>query len=361
MDQSKLPHSPELDMERVQILYANVRTGYIGVSAAIALLFFIANTYASPLAARYWLLGVVIANLPRLWLSLRYGQNKRAGRITEADALKWDRYMALASVIAYAGFVAVIYLPYGNNAVIGTLLCAFVFMLLATGGVLVLSTSYVQVVAFLSLVMFSIIGKFLLLQQPLFYIAVAILCFGYVQLLIHTRRHTRVLIENIALKIENRQSALVDPLTRVGNRRRLALHTEMLFPAAQRSGDPFCLILLDIDFFKRYNDTHGHSAGDELLVKVAEALGQCSRGQDLIVRYGGEEFMVVLPRTALQDAEAIAQRILARVREQTPVTVSAGVAVYNGDDSFETVVKRADEALYHAKDSGRDRYHLAPA
>ncbi|GAB3285816.1 GGDEF domain-containing protein [Parahaliea aestuarii] len=361
MDQSRLPLSPELDMERVQILYANVRAGYIGVFAAIMLLYFIADTYASPGAAQYWLLGVMIANLPRLWLSLRYGQSKRAGRITEADALKWDRYMALASVAAYSGFVAVIYLPYGDNALIGTVLCALVFMVLATGGVLVLSTSYVQVVVFLSLVMLSIIGKFLLIQQPLFYIAAAILSFGYLQLLKHTRRHTQVLIENIALKIENRQSALVDPLTRVGNRRRLALHTEMLFPATQRSGEPFCLILLDIDYFKKYNDTHGHSAGDELLVKVADALGQCSRGQDLIVRYGGEEFLVVLPRTQLNDAEAIAQRILARVREQTCVTISAGVAVYNGENSFEAVVQRADEALYIAKDSGRDRYQLAAA
>ncbi|TXS96493.1 diguanylate cyclase [Parahaliea maris] len=359
MEGSKQHPGSELDLERVQILYDNVRAAYIGVSSAIALLYFITYSYATPALANLWLLCVAIANIPRLWLSLSFARHSRAGRIAAADAGAWDRYMAIASVIAYAGFVAVIFLPFGEQAELGVTLCAYSFMVLATGGVLVLGTSYMQMVAFLSLVMFSVIIRFVMFQQTLFYILAAILCFGYVRLLIHTRMHNRVLVENIALKIENRESALIDPLTRLGNRRRLAVHMEVMLPAAQRSGDPFCVMLLDIDYFKQFNDTQGHSAGDELLVKVAEALRHSSREQDLVVRYGGEEFLAVLPRTTLHDARAIAERMLNRVRETTSVTISAGLAEYHREATFEALVTRADEALYAAKDAGRDRCMLA--
>lgn len=359
MEGSKTHPGSELDLERVQILYGNVSAGYIGVSSAIALLYFICDSYAGPALANLWLLGVAIANIPRIWLSLRFAQNKRAGRIHERDALTWDRYMAFASVFAYSGFVAVIFLPFGDHSTVAVVLCAFVFMVLATGGVLVLSTSYMQMVIFLSLVLLSVIIRFAMFQQTLFYILSAILCFGYVQLLKHTRMHSRVFVENIALKIENRESALIDPLTRLGNRRRLAVHMEVMLPAAQRSGDPFCVMLLDIDYFKQFNDTQGHSAGDELLIQVAEALRHSSREQDLVVRYGGEEFLAVLPRTSLQDASAIAERMLKRVRETTCVTISAGLAEYRREGSFEALVARADEALYAAKDAGRDRCVLA--
>ena len=85
-------------------------------------------------------------------------------------------------------------------------------------------------------------------------------------------RQHKTLIENIALKIENNKFSLIDPLTKLWNRRRLDLHVEKLVPASRRSGEPFSLIFLDIDHFKQYNDMYGHSKGDELLKKVAEVL-----------------------------------------------------------------------------------------
>ncbi|MBN7795449.1 GGDEF domain-containing protein [Parahaliea mediterranea] len=352
--------NPELEFERIQILFAYVKAGYIGVASAIAMLYFIAAEYASPQMARYWLLAVAVANIPRGVVSFLFGRRKRAGRITPGNIRYWDVCMSISSVFAYAGFAAAIFLPYGEHAGTATVLCAFAFMTLSTGGVLVVSTSMPQILSYLSLVIFAIVVRFLFLPETIYSILAIILLFGYLQILKLTIRQHRILIENISLKIENKNSSLVDPLTQLANRRRLALHTEKLVPAARRSGEPFCLIILDIDDFKIYNDTHGHAAGDRVLTEVADTLRSCSREQDLVVRYGGEEFLVVLPQTALPDAARIAERILATTKTRTDVTASAGVAGFSQhSESFEHVLAEADEALYQAKSAGRDRFVVA--
>ena len=162
------------------------------------------------------------------------------------------------------------------------------------------------------------------------------------------------MIENISLKLDNQHQSFIDPLTSLWNRRRLQLFLEMLIPSAKRSGKPFSIILMDIDHFKAFNDRNGHNAGDRLLVVIAEILKQCAREQDLVVRYGGEEFMIVLPSTQLEDARIVAQRISASVRASTDVTLSAGLEEYSHSMDIETLVQRADKALYAAKLAGRD-------
>lgn len=352
--------NPELEFERIQILFASVKAGYVGVASAIAMLYFVAARYTSPEIAGYWLFAVAVANIPRGLVSFLFSRQKRAGRVSHHNIRLWDSYMSVCSVFAYAGFVAVIFLPYGEDAEIATVLCAFAFMTLSAGGVLVVSTSIPQILSYLSLVIFAIVGRFLFLPDMLYSILAMILLFGYLQILKLTIRQHRILIENISLKIENKNSSLVDPLTQLANRRRLALHTEKLVPAARRSGVPFCLIMLDIDDFKVYNDTHGHSAGDRVLTEVADTLRSCSREQDLVVRYGGEEFLVVLPQTSLPDAVHITERILATTKAQTDVTLSAGVAGFSPrSDSFAELLGEADAALYRAKSAGRDRLVIA--
>ena len=118
-------------------------------------------------------------------------------------------------------------------------------------------------------------------------------------------------------------------------------------------------MLLDIDNFKLFNDKFGHSAGDELLVKVSEILEDCSRDQDLTVRYGGEEFLLVLPSTSLESAQILVDRIRSAIKENTDVTFSAGIAMHSENLTFDQLVEKADKCLYAAKTEGRDRYILA--
>jgi diguanylate cyclase (GGDEF)-like protein len=359
MKESEFATNQELDFERIRILFGNLNFGYTAWISAIAILYFVAERYSTPELALGWVLLAVAANVPRIILSILFARRTTAGRITKFSVKPWEYYITATNAVAYVGLVAVIFLPYGDHTIIGVMICAFVFMLMAVGGVLVLTTSLPSIVMYISMAMLAIVGRFVLLHDKLYIILAGILVLGYLQLLRLIIGQNRLLVENIALKIENSQFALVDPLTKLGNRRRLLLHVDKLIPSAQRSGEPFCLILLDIDHFKQYNDVNGHGAGDEVLVHFADFLLKCSREQDLVVRYGGEEFLLVLPQTEIRDAAVIAERIRTTVKEGTDVTVSAGVAEYTDRISFQQLVDQADEALYAAKSGGRDRYVLA--
>ncbi len=144
-----------------------------------------------------------------------------------------------------------------------------------------------------------------------------------------------------------------DALTGLPNRRALDDQLPREMSRALRMSTPLCLAIIDIDHFKAYNDTHGHLAGDAVLRDCAAAWDTELRGEDTIVRFGGEEFLVIVPGCEPSDASAIVERL----RAATPdgQTCSAGLARWVAGESVDDLVARADAALYEAKDSGRDR------
>ena len=350
----------ELDFERICILYANVKFAIFGTAAAICFLYFVIYKYSSPGLANLWVAFNLFAYIPRIILSILFMRKLKNQEITLVNVKSWEDYMTLSCIFPYLCFVAVIFLPYGENEFLATAICALMFMTMATGGALALTTSLGPIMLYTSLAMFSIIGKSLLLHDMIFTLLAFFMFIGYLLIIRLIIRQNKTLIENITLKIHNKLFSLIDPLTKLGNRRRLDLHVEKLVPASRRSGDPFSLIILDIDHFKEYNDTNGHAAGDELLIKVADILQDCSREQDLVVRYGGEEFIVLLPQTLIKYAEMIAERIRITVKEKTGVTISAGLAEFHHKTNFDQLLQKADAALYTAKRNGRDQYVLAP-
>ena len=161
-----------------------------------------------------------------------------------------------------------------------------------------------------------------------------------------------------------RTQASTDGLTGALNRREFMERGEALLALAKREGRPIAVALMDLDFFKRINDDHGHQTGDQVLkLTVDTALGEL-REQDVFARYGGEEFVAFFPDTTLQQAESALRRFRQQLSEQTlssegrevSVTVSVGlVAINPADETLEELIKRADEALYQAKDDGRNR------
>jgi diguanylate cyclase (GGDEF)-like protein len=160
-----------------------------------------------------------------------------------------------------------------------------------------------------------------------------------------------------AIETLHRISTL-DGLTEVANRRHFDDTLVLEWRRAARNGQPMSLLMLDIDFFKPFNDKHGHQAGDEVLRRVAQVLRESvHRAADLVARYGGEEFIVLLPETGEEQARAIAELLRARIEESGLVTASLGVAtqVPARDGQPEELMKRADEALYAAKRAGRNR------
>jgi diguanylate cyclase (GGDEF)-like protein/PAS domain S-box-containing protein len=144
-----------------------------------------------------------------------------------------------------------------------------------------------------------------------------------------------------------------DSLTGLFNRRVLDEQLPREMARARRSDSPLCVALIDIDHFKSYNDTYGHLAGDEALRQCARAWDGALRGEDSIVRFGGEEFLVLLPDTAPEEAAEVVERL----RERTPMgqTCSAGLASWDFVESADDLLGRADAALYLAKAGGRDQ------
>jgi len=154
--------------------------------------------------------------------------------------------------------------------------------------------------------------------------------------------------------------AAYDGLTGLFNQRQFArsLSSELL--RAQRNGQPASLIITDLDLFKRVNDKHGHTVGDDVLAAVAGDVLACIRPYDVACRIGGEEFAVILPQTDKSQGLEVAERIRARIaltvhEDLPPVTICCGVATYPGDaDSIRELTRRADDAMYAAKAAGRN-------
>lgn len=158
--------------------------------------------------------------------------------------------------------------------------------------------------------------------------------------------------------------ATTDPLTGLNNRRSFEELAEREFKRAKRYGNPLAALMLDIDWFKQVNDTHGHAAGDEVLKAVARVITDTLRETDLAGRMGGEEFAALLPETDARGAHEVAERLRHTLAEtgattggtQLHVTASIGLAQRNeADKDLAGLLKRADEALYRAKQSGRNR------
>ncbi|MBP8247788.1 MAG: PleD family two-component system response regulator, partial [Phenylobacterium sp.] len=180
---------------------------------------------------------------------------------------------------------------------------------------------------------------------------------------IRRKRYTDYLRDNLDHSLE---LAVTDQLTGLHNRRYMVGQLEALVKRATLGGDPVACLLIDIDHFKKINDGYGHDVGDEVLREFAVRLASNVRAIDLPCRYGGEEFVVVMPDTKIEDAERIAERIRLHVAgspfrvmngsELLTVTISIGVAATLGaGDRPEALLKRADEAVYEAKASGRNK------
>ena len=162
------------------------------------------------------------------------------------------------------------------------------------------------------------------------------------------------------------REAQIDPLTEVGNRAFFDREIVRTLSEAREQNSVLSLLMVDIDFFKKFNDTHGHLVGDQVLRLVARTLVENLKGRDVIARYGGEEFIIILPNTRLQDAERVGNQlrnslatkhVTRRLTNEIvgTVTISIGAAEYKTGEDSDTLISRADGAMYQAKQTGRNK------
>ncbi len=176
-----------------------------------------------------------------------------------------------------------------------------------------------------------------------------------------------ILTNNLELRLRQiraERSAMTDPLTQLTNRGVGLLQLEQELARNRRDPRPLCVLMLDLDEFKDLNDTHGHLVGDHALRAVSNVLRRIVRKADTVCRYGGEEFLVILPDTTPEAASILATRLFVAVEEagkqsNLPITVSIGLATLRDDDtSTDSLVGRADRALYASKSRGRNRFSV---
>jgi diguanylate cyclase (GGDEF)-like protein len=175
-------------------------------------------------------------------------------------------------------------------------------------------------------------------------------------------------IELTAVLAQSNEVITTDVLTFLPNRRKIIVDLQEEVIRSNRYKSPFSISILDIDHFKKVNDNHGHAAGDEVLRNVAARLREQIRHPDTIGRYGGEEFLIVLPNSEIKAAADQASRLCERIRavrvesngKVLSVTISIGIAQFKiGEENWEQLLHRADTAMYQAKNNGRDQWAVA--
>jgi two-component system cell cycle response regulator len=183
------------------------------------------------------------------------------------------------------------------------------------------------------------------------------------------KRYADALRKNVDLSVE---MAVTDPLTGLHNRRYMVRHLETLMASAAQTGKSISFLIIDVDHFKAVNDTHGHAAGDDVLRALAARIGSNIRAMDMACRYGGEEFVVIMPETEGAEALRVAERLrhsaeampfkIGNLPGELHLTVSIGIAgLESPADTAEALLERADQALYRAKHEGRNRVVAAAA
>lgn len=164
-----------------------------------------------------------------------------------------------------------------------------------------------------------------------------------------------------------REASTTDTLTGLGNRRMLMDRLKAEAARQARLKRPFSIAIADIDHFKKVNDTYGHEAGDKALAGIAQIIRSCMRQYDACGRWGGEEFMIIMPEAGASDAAQVIERLRHAIEtasicigeRRVDLSASFGIAQYNPDESVFVTVQRADAALYAAKEAGRNRHRLA--
>ncbi|GGB48469.1 GGDEF domain-containing protein [Shewanella inventionis] len=179
--------------------------------------------------------------------------------------------------------------------------------------------------------------------------------------------HLRMLSYKNALEISRQyqQLAMRDPLTKLANRRNAAAILEQEKARLQRNNEPLSVLLCDLDHFKSVNDKYGHNAGDMVLTELSALFTEQVRQQDCVARWGGEEFLIILPQTTSEQAGVIAEKIRSSVENHTlqfldnkiQVTISIGISQLSQDQTIDELINNADKCLYQAKTLGRNRVH----
>lgn len=357
-------YATEIKADRLQLLYEQSMQGVYYSLIGAGLLAAILWTHTPPETLLVWLLCLSLASLLRVLLFFAYRRAAPQG----VDILRWSRPYTLTLFLSAAiwGLGSVVLVP--SDSLLHAAIIYYFLMGMSGAGMSAYSAVRSLVIGTV-VVMLLPMTVWMLFQGQLTPVLMAV---GAVLLFLSALRTSKVLADMLqqnyrlthelhASKLAAEQLARTDALTGLNNRRAFTELSERAIHLCQRQLRPYAAIVLDLDRFKVINDTRGHAIGDRALQHVAQQLQESVRKTDIYARTGGEEFAVLLPDAAEEDAMLVAEKIRATIAEHPvptedgplPITASLGVAC----DPVElgSLIRLADMAMYRAKQDGRDR------
>ena len=301
-----------------------------------------------------WTVSIVTVNILRIYLLKQFNRLLTSNKITKENATKWEWYFVIGIALIGLVWTTATFFPFHGNALASRLYILLILVGINAAIVSMYMASRNTMLAYLTITLIPGFGR-VAWGGDTPNIVIGLLGIVFISIMIKSiKSNSRNLIEIITLKLKNEELSKKDALTGLWNRRQLYAFVDKLIPAATKETTPFSILMMDIDFFKKYNDTHGHSAGDILLRQVSQLILSKIRDVDLAVRYGGEEFMVIFVNMEITNAKIIAERLRVAIRDETDVTVSSGLVEFEPGVAFDDLTKKADMLLYKAKESGRD-------
>jgi len=345
--------------ERIRNFHTRSKIGYLGMLCGVIYSGVLIYPYTSPEYVYAWGAAIVLTYIPRLAISALFTRAQKRGTVTPDNVEKWERRIQLNSFLPFLAYSSLALMPYNDHAQTGFMIAAFSLMNMLAGGILLYRASLKVISLYLYVSFACLIGRCLYEGSTQFhlYIGYLLIFFFLVNRLL--KDQFQDFVDNVALRLQHEKASLFDPLTGLANRRQMDAFMERFLPASKRGGQEFQIAMIDIDYFKQYNDEHGHLAGDELLVALARQVGSRVRSGDLFVRYGGEEFALILPACDQESALKMIGAIKERIKKELGISISVGLVSSHNSDDFSELLQLADGALYLSKQKGRDRISCA--
>ncbi len=352
---TELDFANAVNLERVKALYKTAASqGLLSSFLAISFIPLFMWSRVDHTIVIVWIIASILVNMFRVYLSTLFKSHLENNKITKENASRWELYFVVGIVFTATVWSFTTFFPFHHDIFASRLYVLLIHVGINVAIVSMYMASKYTMMAYLTITLIPGFARVAWVGGAS-HIVVGLLGIVFISIMIKSiRSHNYNLVEIIKLKLLNEELSKKDALTGLWNRRQLYEFVGNLIVPDPKNTVPFSILMMDIDFFKKYNDTYGHSAGDIVLTKVSQLILSKIRNEDLAVRYGGEEFMVIFVGMGKANAEIISERLRVVIREETDVTVSAGLVEFEPGVSFDELTKKADSLLYKAKRSGRD-------
>jgi len=349
----------ELEFQRISDFFSKTKSVYLGLAFNILVTSQLIAPYTTLKAIGLWILATIICYLPRIITTLRFFKAKKEQQLTIDNISLWEKRVYFHSFLPFAAFSSLAFMPFEGDVFAGVAIASLALVALLSGGVIIYSSSLKVVTLYLYISIGCLVVRCLYEGGYNFYI----LAFYFIILILILKNLIRTqyqnFVDHLITRLQYEKQSLTDPLTGIANRRHLELFIRNFIPVSHRIKNEFQVVMLDIDYFKKYNDTHGHGKGDELLVNLARLLKKSIRSSDFLARYGGEEFALILIGNSQENALGFLDNLSKDIKNKLDITISAGMAGSEMSGDFEELFKLADQALYLSKQQGRNRVSLA--